>query len=158
MVDSVTSRTHLFDNVGLVIIDECHIANFNKMHNIFLEELIIGFSATPISSSKKNPLNKFYNAILSGPQINELIKMGFLAQNITRCPKDIVDSSKFEVDKIKGDYKEGQMAIEYKKPKNISNAAKAYMRYCKGKKTIVFNVNIEPVSYTHLTLPTILRV
>ena len=143
MVDSVTSRTHLFDNVGLVIIDECHIANFNKMHNLFLEELIIGFSATPKSSSGKHPLNKFYNEIVCGLQIKELISMGYLAQNITRCPKEMVDSSKFEVDKLKGDYKEGVMAIEYKKPKNIINTVKCYLKYCKNKKTLIFNVNIE---------------
>jgi len=44
---------------------------------------------------------------------------------------------------MKGDYKEGQMAIEYKKSKHITNVVKAYSKYCKGTKTIIFNVNIE---------------
>lgn len=143
MVDSTISRLHMFDNVGLVIVDECHIANFNKMHQIFLEELIIGFSATPVSSSKKEPLNKYYSAIVTGPQISELIKLGFLAQNITRCPKDIVDATKFEIDKLKGDYNERQMATEYKLPKHVANTIRVYHKFCRGKKTIVFNVNIE---------------
>ena len=143
MVESTVSRLNMFDNVGMVIIDECHIANFNKIHSIFLEELIIGVTATPISSSKKQPLNKFYNAICLGPQIAELIELGFLAQNITRCPRDVVDATQFQIDSMSGDYNERQMATEYKLPKHVNNLVKAYSRYCKGTKTLIFNVNIE---------------
>ena len=143
MVDSLHRRLNLFDNVGLVIIDECHIANFNKMHSIFLEELIIGFSATPISSSKKEPLNKYYSSLIAGPSIKQLIELGYLAQNITRAPKNHIDASKFKVNKLKGDYDERAMADAYRAPKHIVNVAQNYQRYCKGKKTIIFNVNIE---------------
>lgn len=143
MVESTVSRLNMFANVGMVIIDECHIANFNKIHSIFLEELIIGVTATPISSSKKEPLNKYYNTIVCGPQIKELIELGFLAQNITRTPKDIVDATQFQIDKLKGDYNEGQMAREYKLPKHVTNVVKNYFRFCFGQKTLIFNVNIE---------------
>lgn len=143
MVDSTLSRLHMMHNIGLVIIDECHIANFNKVHNVFLEELIIGFSATPISSSKKEPLNKYYSAIVTGPQISELIKLGYLAQNITRCPRDVVDATKFSIDKMKGDYREGEMANEYKLPKFVMAVVQNYWKFCNKEKTLVFNVNIE---------------
>lgn len=144
MVDSIIPRLKMmYQKVGLVIIDECHINNFNKIHNYFLEELVIGFTATPISSNKREPLNKYYRSIIVGPQISELIKLGHLSQNITRCPKDVVDSTKLEINKLKGDFDETKMAIEYKKPKNVTNVIKAYNKFCKGKKTIVFNVNIE---------------
>lgn len=143
MVESVIGRLDLFTNVGLVIIDECHIANFNKIHSIFLNELIIGVTATPISSSKKEPLNKYYNCIVAGPQISQLIAEGHLAKEIMRCPEDIVDATKFEIDKLKGDYNERQMAIEYKLPKFVMNVIRNYHKFCLGKKTIIFNVNIE---------------
>lgn len=143
MVESTVSRLSLFNNVGLVIIDECHIANFNKVHNIFLEELIIGYSATPISSNKRVPLNKFYNDIILGPQISELIASGYLAQNTTRAPRDVVDWTKFEIDKLKGDYNEKQMSFEYSLPKFVINTVKNYRRFCKPGKTIVFNTSIE---------------
>jgi len=143
MVESTMSRLNLFDNVGMVIIDECHIANFNKVHSVFLEELIIGVTATPISSSKKDPLRNYYRSIVLGPQISELIKLGFLAQNITRCPKDVVDATQFQIDSLKGDYNERQMATEYKLPKHVINTCEAYFRYCFGGKTLIFNVNIE---------------
>lgn len=143
MVESLVKRLDIFSNVGLVIVDECHIANFNKIHSIFLEELIAGFSATPISSSKKEPCNKYYHDIIVGPTIKELISYGFLAQNITRCPKNIVDSTQFEIDNRKGDYNENKMAIEFKKPRYIAGVLDSYHKYCYGKKTIIFNVTIE---------------
>src|ERR1035437_3738628 len=143
MVESTVSRLNMFSNVGMVIVDECHIANFNKIHNLFLEELIIGFSATPISSSKREPINKYYHSIVTGPQIKQLIEDGYLSQNITRCPKHIVDSTKFEIDKLKGDYNERQMATEYKLPKHVTNVIQSYHKFAYNKKCLVFNVNIE---------------
>lgn len=143
MVDSLIRRLDLFANVGLVIVDECHDAHFNKIHSIFLEELIIGYTATPISANKKMPLNKFYSDIVCGPQIRELIDMGFLSQNITRAPKDIVDATKFQIDVLKGDYNERQMSTEYKLPRHVTNVVHNYRRFCLRKKTIIFNVTIE---------------
>lgn len=143
MVESLVSRLDLFDNVGLVIVDECHIANFNKIHSIFLEELIIGYTATPISANKKLPLNRFYKSIVCGPQIGELIDMGFLSQNTTRSPKDIVDATKFQIDVLKGDYNERQMSTEYKLPRHVTNVIHNYRRFCLRKKTLIFNVTIE---------------
>lgn len=143
MVDSMMSRLDLFHNVGLVIIDECHVANFNKVHSIFLEELILGVSATPKSASKKDPINRYYNAIVCGPQIRELIKSGFLAQNVTRCPAEIVDATKLQIDKLKGDFNERQMSDEFRIPRHVINVVKNYHKYCIGKKTIIFNVTID---------------
>lgn len=143
MVESLKSRLNLFDNVGLVIIDECHIANFNKIHELFPSELIIGFSATPISSSKKTPLNKFYYDIVEGQQIKELIDMGFLSQNITRAPSGGVDSSKFAIKSLTGDFDERQMDSEFRNTKFVTNVVQQYFKYCYGEKTVIFNVSIE---------------
>lgn len=145
MVESTVKRLDCFDNVGMIIIDECHMANFNKVHSIFLDELIIGFTATPQSSRKDEPLNKFYNCIVCGPQIPELIKLGFLAQNFTLAPTDIVDQKYLSenVDNRKGDFNENVMATEYSKEQYVINTVKYYRKYCRGKKVIVFNVNIK---------------
>ena len=142
MVDSLKSRMSLIHNIGLVIIDECHIANFNKIHNVFKSEFFIGVSATPISSSKKDPLRNYYNAIISGVQIPALINTSYLSQNITRVPKSFIDATKFKVNPLTGDYDENDMSQEYQKTKNIKNTVEAYKKYHLGKKTIVFNINI----------------
>ncbi len=143
MVESMINRLHLVQNIGLVILDEAHVDNFKKIHSVFLDELIIGVTATPISASRKDPMNRYYQSIVTGPQISELIKMGFLAQNITRCPKEIVDATQFAIDAKSGDYNERQMATEYKLPKHIINVCRKYREYCLREKTIIFNVNIE---------------
>ena len=143
MVDSLKRRMHLIENIGLVIIDECHIANFNKIHNVFKSEFFIGVSATPVSSSKKDPLKNYYNEIIQGVQIPELIKTNFLSQNITRVPKNFIDASKFKVSPLTGDYDEKDLSEEYQKVKNIKNTVEAYKRFHLGKKTIVFNINIK---------------
>ncbi len=143
MIDSTMSRLDLLHQVGMVIIDECHDAHFNKAHDEFLHQLVIGFSATPISVSKKDPLNNYYSCIITGPQIKELIAMGYLAQNLTRIPENAVNSSLFEIDNRKGDYNENKMAAEYKQPKHVTNVVKQYNKFCRGKKTLIFNVNIE---------------
>lgn len=143
MVESTVRRLNLFDNVGLVIIDECHMANFNKIHALFMDETIIGFTATPISSSKKQPLNGFYDCIVVGPQISELIALGYLAQNATRVPKSAVDYSGITIDNRKGDFNENQLATEFKAAKNVANVVRAYQKFCNEEKCIVFNVNLE---------------
>jgi superfamily II DNA or RNA helicase len=142
MVESVVSRTHMFDNVGMVIIDECHIANFNKIHAMFMDEIILGCSATPISSSKKHPMRNFYNSIVCGPQIKELIGLGFLSQNITRTPVDIVDTSQFSIDRMSDDFNVSQMATAYQIPRYVTNVVKYYRKYCRKEKTLIFNVNL----------------
>lgn len=143
MVESLVRRLDCFSEVHLVIVDEAHINSFNKIHNIFLEELVIGVTATPISAVKREPVNKYYYDIITGPQINELIAGGYLSQNRTICPKDIVDASKFQISSLYGDYNTLQMAAEYKLPRYVRNVVVEYEKWCEGEKTLVFNVNIE---------------
>lgn len=145
MVESVYTRAEFLHNLnaGLVIIDECHINSFNKMHSIFLEEMIIGCTATPISSNKKEPVKKYYSKIVCGPSIKQLIEMRFLAQNITRCPSDVVDETLLKIDAKSGDFDSRTMSMEYSKTRFIINTYKYYLQWCKGQKTIIFNVDIE---------------
>jgi len=143
MVESTLSRLNMIVNPSLIIIDECHIQSFNKIHKQFPNTKILGFSATPLSSSKKEPLKNYYQSIVVGPQIKELINLGFLSQNITRAPAVSVDASKFSYDSLKGDYNESQMAGVYRMSSNVTNVIDKYFEYCLGKKTLIFNVNID---------------
>lgn len=145
MVESVAQRSEFLYRLdfGLVIIDEAHIANFNKMHSLFTDKLVIGYTATPISSNKKEPMNKYYNDCVVGPSIKELINGGYLSQNMTRCPSDIIDETKLMIDVKSGDFDIRSMASEYLNPKYVMNTYKFYRQWCKNQKTIIFNVNVE---------------
>lgn len=166
MVESTHTRTHLIENIGLVIIDECHEEIFTKVYNQYRtgtpvvdkdgileykmygagDPIILGFSATPIAANKKKPLNRLYKTIIPGPQVNELIALGRLypmqglCQNITRAPKDVVDRLSLTVKG--GDFDTFNMGEKYRKPRYVNNTVKKYQEFSDGKKAIVFNVNV----------------
>lgn len=151
MVESVNKRMAMLKDIGLVIIDECHLANFNKMHKHFPTQHIIGFTATPLAASRKNPLKNYYQDIVCGVDIPDLISLNRrnpergLVQNITRVPKVTVNRKDLNghVDTTTGDFSIDFMAAEFGKAKNIQNTVHAYRQYAEGTKTLIFNVNIE---------------
>lgn len=141
MVETLKRRIDWVKNIGLVIIDEAHIANFNKIHEHFEDAFFIGFTATPLASGKDKPMKNYYEDIVCGIDIPDLIKMGNLAQNATYAAKDAVNRNALNV--VGGEFDTGQMALEFSKPKYIKNAVKIYAEKANGTKAIVFNVNIE---------------
>ena len=95
MIESTIRR--IPNNIGLVIIDEAHIASFNKIHDHFLTQFIIGFTATPLSANRKKPMKMFYEDIVCGIDIPDLIKEKHLSQNVTYAPKDSVDRNELTI-------------------------------------------------------------
>lgn len=142
MVESVVRRLDLFDEIGLVIIDEAHVNSFNKVHSIFIDEYILGVTATPKSSVRREPFKKYYNKLITGPQISELISLGKLSSCTTKLSKEVVDTTKIGVDNKTGDFSERQMYDEYKAPKYLYNTVRQYQKYCEGEKTLIFNINV----------------
>lgn len=141
MVESLNRRIGKLPPVGLLILDECHIAVHNKIIDRLQSRYTIGFSATPIASNKKEPLNKRYQSLVCGPQISELITNKYLCQNITYAPRTGVDRNSL---KMKGgDFDEVEMGKEFSKPRFVINTVDAYRRWGLNTKTIIFNVNIE---------------
>lgn len=146
MVESVNTRVDRIKNIGLVIIDECHIAAFHKIHPHFPTQFIIGFTATPISANKKQPLKDHYEAIVCGCDIKDMIDLNKtksdrgLCQNITFAPKETVDRAAL---KVKGnEFDEGLMSVTFSAPKYIKSTVSAYEKWAKGTKTIIFNCNV----------------
>jgi superfamily II DNA or RNA helicase len=138
MVESTIRRIPA--HLGLVIIDEAHNLSFAKMHEHFPTEMIIGFTATPLTSNKRKPLKDYYDDIVCGIDIPDLISSGSLCQNITYAPKDTVDAAALKVKA--GEYDESAMAQEFSKAKHVQNTVEAYQRYTPGTKCLIFNCNI----------------
>lgn len=143
MVETANNRLKknpkYFGDVGMLIVDECHIGNFKKIYNYF-HGLIIGFSATPISGNKKDPLRLHFEEIVTGPNIQELIDLGSLAENETYSLKGIT-RAQFKV--VRGEFDIKEMSAKYSNSKNVQNTVKAFEQLCNGEKTMVFNCNIE---------------
>lgn len=144
MVETANNRLkknpNYFGNVGLLIVDECHIGNFKKLYEYFPQSLIIGFTATPISSSKKDPLKNHFKDIVCGIDIPELIEQGSLVPNRTVNIKNI---NRSELKMKNGEFDETQMGNIYSDTKHVYNTIAGYQQYGIGTKTLVFNCNIE---------------
>ena len=141
MVETAYKRLHQFTNIGLVIVDECHIGNFTKVIEHFSSQYIIGFTATPLAARKSNPLRNYFDDIICGIDIPELIEQGFLCPELTYSAAQIVDRAKLKMKA--GDFDAQQMAAAYKNPKYIDTTVNAYKQHSLGRKTIIFNCNVE---------------
>ena len=141
MVESAHKRLAMFQNIGMVIVDECHIGNFTKVIDHFKEQYIIGFTATPLAAKKTNPLRKYFDDIVCGIDIPELIEQGFLCPEQTYSSSSIVERAKLKMKA--GDFDQAQMGAMYKEPKYIDTTLNAYKKHSLGRKTIIFNCNVE---------------
>ena len=141
-------RPNYFPNVGLLIIDEAHVGNFKKLHQYYPEAVIVGFTATPLYPSKKHPMKKDYDDIVTCIDVKGLIETWQddhtqgLVPNMTFRVKN-VDRSELKVASNGLDFDEAQMGAVYSTGKHVSNCVDAYERFLLGKKTIVFNCNVE---------------
>lgn len=151
MVETANNRLKrnpkYFGDVGLLIVDECHIGNHKKVYSYFADSLIIGFTATPISSSKKDPLKNHFEDIVCGIDIPDLISIWRgtagrrgLAPNKTYHIKNI-DRRRLKMKN--GEFDETYMADLMSKPKHVENCVQGYEKHALGIKTVVFNANIE---------------
>lgn len=141
MIESTHKRLAHLPPIGLKIIDEAHIAVHNKLIDDLPSPYTIGFSATPVMTSRKNPMNKFYSEIVCGASIHELIELHSLAQNVTYAPKDVVERTKLQVKN--NEFDDRFMGNEFSKPRYVQNIIDAYEKWSKHDKTIIFNCNIE---------------
>jgi superfamily II DNA or RNA helicase len=136
-----------FGDVGMLIVDECHRGEHKKIYEYFPEAKIVGFTATPISSSKKDPLNNYFDDIVSTISIEKLIAQGALTPNRTYHIKNI-NRKALKVDS-KGEFNTKMMGDAFSSGKHIQNTVDAYEKFAKGTKAIVFNCNIEHSQLVH---------
>lgn len=140
MVESLSRRIEQIKNIGLLILDEAHIAIHNKIIDRLNAPLVLGFTATPLSSNKKQPMNRRYRGIICGPQISELIRDKYLSQNITYAPRTSVNRNNLVV--AGDDFDEVQMGDEFSKMQFVQNTINSYRHWGLGTKTLIFNVNV----------------
>lgn len=152
-----------------VIVDECHRGEFMKVidKKVFRNKLI-GFTATPnyekselvyicevcgnqshqnekCHNRKKEkyrnkvPLSHYYDTLIKGVEINELIEQGYLVQdeNFTLSNEDLG----LLEDDDKGGYTEQSQSLVFGSKKALQNSLDVYNEFAKGKKTIIFNTN-----------------
>lgn len=149
MVETAYNRLkknpNYFGTIGLLIIDECHIANFNKLYAHFPDVLRIGFTATPLAASLKDPLKNYFEDIVACIDIPDLIEVwrknplrGLVGNWTYHIPN--VDRKSLSV--TRGEFDEAEMSGVFSSVKHVQNTLNAYKRFGEGRKTLIFNCNI----------------
>lgn len=127
--------TMLLKTIDLLIIDECHRAEFNAIFQYLKSECyVIGFTATPVSSNSKHPLSDYYTSIVSGPTINNLIQSGNLSEPIYYGVKIDLSSIRLKA----GEFDENDMTKLYGERKIFSGLKENLENHAKNKKTLIF--------------------
>ena len=135
-----------FKGVGLVFIDEAHRADFNKILHHFSHSLIIGLTATPISSDKKHPMNKTWDAMYEAATTTQLQQLNSLNPKVGVVPCDCYQIKGIDRDKIKkkgGEYEDKSAGEQFRSTKQIQNTLDNYFKLGNGMKAFVFNIDIE---------------
>ena len=142
MVQSI-SRRQFSIHPGIVMVDEAHHARastWEKVLQRWPNAKLIGLTATPERLDGKG-LDEFFNVMISGPTIPELVDMDFLAP--TRTLTLPIALKLAGVRKTKhGEYRQSDLA-ERVTGAVVAKAADAYLRYAKGRKAIFFGIHID---------------
>ncbi|TXC81673.1 DEAD/DEAH box helicase [Luteibaculum oceani] len=148
MVETLNNRLQEgvmdFKDVGLVIVDEAHYNSFRKLFKYFEEQVILGVTATPLSSNAKLPMYEVYKELIVGDSIRSLIKQGFLAKGITYTYDVNLTSLKVGTN---GDYTVASSEKLYSSIIMQEKLLQAYEEKALGKKTLIFNNGINTSKY-----------
>ena len=144
MVETLNNRLQedefSMEGIGLVIVDEAHYNSFSKLFKYFDKSIILGVTATPLSSSIKLPMNSNYNELIIGDSIADLVEQGFLAKANTYTYN--VNLGSLTVG-ITGDYTVRSSERLYANIMMQEKLLYAYEEKSMGKKTLIFNSGIQ---------------
>jgi len=143
MVETLNNRLNdehiTFDNLGLVVIDEAHYNSFRKLFKHFDKQILLGVTATPLSSNIKLPLKDNYQELIVGESISKLVDEGYLAKAATYSYDVNLKSLKVG---INGDYTVSSSERLYGNYLMQEKLLYAYEEKAKGTKTLIFNNGI----------------
>ncbi|MCP4974802.1 MAG: DEAD/DEAH box helicase family protein [Maribacter sp.] len=152
MVETLNNRLQEekveINNVGLVIIDEAHYNSFRKLFKYFENAVILGVTATPLSSNIKLPMKDNYQKLIVGESIASLIGKKFLSKANMYNYDVSLQSLKLG---INGDYTVKSSDELYGNQSMLGKLLNAYNEISQGKKTLIFNNGINTSIYVYET-------
>jgi superfamily II DNA or RNA helicase len=132
--------------VRMVIIDECHLANFTKVLDVAVERdlFVLGVSATPIPN-KSNKLDQYYQDMLCTLPTAQHILDGDLILDCYYAPRVVPDLTGIGTHKTAygNDYNEKMLYAAYNKPKVYDDMIQNWLKMCKGMRTVCFCISVE---------------
>lgn len=136
------------DNVGLMIIDEAHYNSFGKLFKFYEKGVVLGVTATPLSSNVDIRMKDTYDELIVGESIPSLIEKGFLANAVTWHYHVGLTSLKVGRN---GDYTVSSSERLYNDHMMQDKLLNAYRDKGVGKKTLIFNNGIGTSQYVYVS-------
>jgi DNA repair protein RadD len=136
-------------DADVVIIDETHRAKaktYTKILKNYPDAIVIGLTATPFRGDGKG-LSDIFEKIVQPVKVRELIQLGHLVGTVkdgrayVYGPANPVNLTGIKT--VAGDYDKKEMADRFGQSNIVSGVLDNWNKHAKGKKTIVFNVNVE---------------
>lgn len=143
MVETLNNRLQddkiPLENIGLIIVDEAHYNSFRKLFKYFKHCVILGVTATPLSSNINLPMHHNYNELIVGESIGSLVDKGFLSKAQTYTFDVRLGSLKIGAN---GDYTVSSSERLYSSYPMLERLLQAYEEKAVGTKTLIFNNGI----------------
>ena len=143
MVETLKNRLNEekldISDIGLIIVDEAHYNSFTKIFKFFEDSMILGVTATPLSSNIKLPMYENYQELFVGETIQHLIANEYLST--AKLFSYNVGLTSLEVG-ANGDYTVKSSEDLYTNTDMLTKLVDAYEETSKGKKTLIFNNGI----------------
>lgn len=136
------------DNIGLLIIDEAHYNSFGKLLKFYEKGVLLGVTATPLSSNINIRMRDTYDDLIVGESIGTLIEKGYLAKATTWHYHVGLTSLKIGSN---GDYTVSSSERLYNNIAMQDKLLSAYREKCLSKKTLIFNNGIATSQYVYAT-------
>ncbi|MDQ3108479.1 MAG: DEAD/DEAH box helicase family protein [Bacteroidota bacterium] len=136
------------DNIGLMIVDEAHYNSFVKLFRFYDKGMVLGVTATPLSSNINIRMRDNYDELIVGESISSLIEAGFLARAVTYHYH--VGLTSLKVGRS-GDYTVSSSERLYNNHVMQDKLLSAYREKGVGKKTLIFNNGIATSHYVYAT-------
>lgn len=119
----------------IIIIDECHLQNFNRIfESLNSDQYVIGATATPYRDGKMKELKEYYDDIIQGIQISELIEAKYLSPAISYGFE--VDLSNVRI--TAGEFNEKDLQEVYDENSIYVGAITNYLQHANGTKFLAF--------------------
>ncbi len=145
-VQTLVRRLERTPAPDLIIIDEGHhvtAGSWRKIINYYDKAKILGVTATPLRLDGKG-LGKppgYYDVMVQGPTVKELIEQGYLSQPIVYAPPSDIDLTGIRTKY--GDYEKNELTNRIDKPKITGDVVEHYLKLCPGVPAIVFAASVK---------------
>lgn len=138
MVQTLARRLDRVPAPSLLVVDEAHHTNAGTWQTVcdaWPKTKILGFTATPKRLDGKG-LGRSFDEMIMGPEVADLIAMGFLARFTYLAPPSKADLSKIQT--RMGDYAVDELAAIMDRAVITGDCIEHYRKYLDGRPAIAF--------------------